>query len=297
MIECFERASTPFIDQTERKRLLTFVVVGGGPTNVEFASELHDFLRKDVAKWYPDLHDHVRVVVIEASGHILGSFNESLVEYVEKLFASRNIEVFTKTVVEEVKENVAVLGDGKELPFGVMVWSTGIKQMDLVRNMPDEVCRSQGGRLQVDEHLRLQGEDGKGGITPLGEGTVFAIGDCAGDISRPLPALAQVASQQGKYLAHFLNNHKEEASKDIPNAPPFKYAHLGSMASVGEWKGVIDASDIDKSSKDPAKLKGFLAFALWRAAYWTKQVSFTNKLLIPMYWFKSAVFGRDISRF
>jgi NADH dehydrogenase FAD-containing subunit len=72
----------------------------------------------------------------------------------------------------------------------------------------------------------------------------------------------------------------------------------GSMASIGEWKGVYDGSHLGQSSDiSRPPLRGFIAFILWRAAYWTRQVSFTNKILIPMFWFKSAIFGRDVSRF
>lgn len=77
---------------------------------------------------------------------------------------------------------------------------------------------------------------------------------------------------------------------------PFLYQHLGSMASVGQWRGVFDSPG-GENTQDGNKVKGVLAFFLWRAAYWTKQVSIVNKILIPMYWFKAMIFGRDISRF
>jgi NADH dehydrogenase FAD-containing subunit len=195
LIECFERASIKDLDETEKKRLLTFVVVGGGAINIEFASELHDFLTEDVSKWYPDLKDYIRVVVVEASGHILGTFKESLVHYVEKLFISRNIELRTQTTVKEVKNNVAHLGNGETLPFGVMVWSTGIKQIPLIRNLPSLVSKTQGGRVKIDQHLRVLAEiSPENLLAPLCDGTVFAIGDCAADSIRPLPTLAQVSS-------------------------------------------------------------------------------------------------------
>jgi NADH dehydrogenase FAD-containing subunit len=79
---------------------------------------------------------------------------------------------------------------------------------------------------------------------------------------------------------------------------PFQYSHFASIASVGKWKGVYDSTNIAADQpQDAASVSGFLAFVLWRSAYWTGQVSLVNKILIPMYWFKSAVFGRDISRF
>lgn len=80
---------------------------------------------------------------------------------------------------------------------------------------------------------------------------------------------------------------------------PFSYQHLGSMASVGDWKGVYDSPSFEAGDKaiQAPPVQGFLAFLLWRSAYWTKQVSWINKVLIPMYWFKTMLFGRDISRF
>lgn len=75
LIECFERASSPACSEAEARRLLTFVIVGGGPTSIEFAGELYDFVKKDVIRWYPDLHSYITVTVVEASGHVLGTFN------------------------------------------------------------------------------------------------------------------------------------------------------------------------------------------------------------------------------
>lgn len=272
-----------------------------GPTSVEFAAELHDFLKNDVSRWYPDLNPLCKVKIIEASGHILGSFNNSLVHYVEKLFQSRNIDVFTGTVVQKIEDNVAYLSDKSTVKFGLMVWSTGIKQVPLIENLPAEIVEKhpRGGRVKIDPYLRLLSPNGKH------VDTAFAMGDCAADGGRPLPALAQVASQQGIYLAKMLNKHGLDAISTLSSTnnsaqdlQPFKYQHLGSMASVGEWKGVFDSPSFsadDTSHGTP--VQGLLAFLLWRSAYWTKQVSVVNKLLIPMYWFKTMLFGRDISRF
>eukprot|EP01032_Pedospumella_encystans_P012913 gene12913-14903_t len=328
LIESFERASLPSVTKENRERLLTFVVVGGGPTNIEFSSELYDFLAEDVARLYPDLLPHVSVHIIEATGQILGSFHAALVKYVEKLFASRAINMWLNTSVTGVEDGcIAVLDDGTRLPFGLMVWSTGIQQVPLVRNLPAaEFAKGRGGRLLVDDQLRaLAGPDVQ--QDPLlqtecaqlvGGGTVYALGDCACNKFLPLPALAQVAAQQGRYLARTMNENsmyfatastamqRGEVQKaaalrrslnngTVGDVRPFRYAHLGSMAFVGGWKGVVDTSNLDGAEGKP--VKGFLAFLLWRAAYWTKQVSVVNKILIPMYWFKSWVFGRDVSSF
>ena len=223
LIECFEEASVPNIGAAERDDLLTFVVVGplidqclikplcifdflllflgGGPTNIEFASELHDFLLKDVARWYPELSGHIRVVLVEASGHILGAFHKSLVSFVETLFSKRHVDVRTSTAVKEIAGNVAILSDGSQLKFGALVWSTGIEQVPLVKNAPRNIAKTPQGRLKVDEYLRvLQSSAAKNDsnipgetpLTPVCGGCVFAMGDCAADSGKPLPALAQV---------------------------------------------------------------------------------------------------------
>jgi len=190
----------------------------------------------------------------------------------------------------QVEPNVAWLKDGTPLHFGLCVWSTGVKATPLVQALPPSFPKGPGGRLLVDGRLRLQGHDQKG---------VFAVGDCAISETRPLPCLAQVAQQQAKYLGGVLNKYSEpHVNKEVP---PFEYRHLGSMAQLGMWKGVVDSAKLDdkKGDEDDKKsvLTGWTAFLLWRAAYWTKSVSWANKILIPMYWLKSWIFGRDISRF
>lgn len=96
---------------------------------MEFAGELHDFVKKDVVRWYPDLHSHVSVTLVEAGAHLLGTFHSSIVDYVEKTFKNRSVEVLTGVSVKQVTENVAHLSNGTDLPFGMMVWSTGVKQV------------------------------------------------------------------------------------------------------------------------------------------------------------------------
>ena len=278
LIDCFERASSPACSADEAKRLLTFVVVGGGPTSVEFTAELYDFLKGDVRRWYPDLHDKVNIYLFEASGNILGAFHTKLVTYVESLFFKRNIHVMTKTAVAKVDGNDVHLADGTVMSFGLMVWSTGIKQLQLIQSL-DGIAKFPTGRLKVDDHLRLlSGSD----TTLLTTSKVFAMGDCAGHESKPLPALAQVASQQGIYLAEALNLHGLEGLWNA-KGQGFYYSHLGAMASVGQWKGVYDSTNVKVGDKEVSAgpLSGFAAFALWRAAYWTKQVSVQNKVSAP----------------
>lgn len=203
LIDCFERASSPGADLDEIKKLLTFVIVGGGPTSVEFAAELYDFLKNDVSRLYPDLHKYCQVELVEASGHILGAFQGSLVGYVESLFRSRNIKVLTNTAVKAVDGNTAKLSDGSEISFGLMVWSTGVQQVEMVTKMDSAaVAKSRNGRIEIDPGLRILSPrvptDSPSAST-LSQvlktnAAAFALGDCACDAKKPLPALAQVSS-------------------------------------------------------------------------------------------------------
>ncbi|CAM9254090.1 unnamed protein product [Pylaiella littoralis] len=286
LLECFERAASPFISEAERSRLLSFVVVGGGPTSIEYAAELHDFLTSDVKRWYPDLQHKVSVHLVEASDHIMGSFDEKLISYTTRLLENRKVEVLLNTAVKSVGPAECTLGDGRKLPFGLMVWSTGLAPTELVSSM--EGVEKERGRIKIDGRLRVPGMEG-----------VFAMGDAAVNPDNPLGPLAQVADQQGKYLAKCFS---QTNPLDV-DTPPFNYRHLGSMAQVGDWKAIADLKGIgggggDGNSKAAGPvLEGFLAFATWRSAYWTKTVSVANKALIPMHWFKAWAFGRDISRF
>ena len=116
---------------------------------------------------------------------------------------------------------------------------------------------------------------------------MYAIGDCAAHKEKPLAMLAQVANQQGIYLAKCLNNRDHQSL--------FQYKFLGAMASLGTFKAVAELGP--NVPEGAGKVKGIVAFLLWRSAYWSMSVSITNKILIPMFWFKSFFFGRDISKF
>ncbi len=119
------------------------------------------------------------------------------------------------------------------------------------------------------------------------------MGDAAMNEHSPLPQLAQVARQQGMYLADVFNGKQKE------DEVPFKFFNLGSMASLGDLQGIYDGSKVGAKGEemDVPQLTGFVALVMWRFAYWGRQTSIENKILIPLYWIKSFLFGRDVSRF
>lgn len=271
IIDCFERASQPSINDEQRKRLLHFVVVGGGPTGVEFAAEIHDFIREDLRKPYSSLMSHVAITILEAGPAILSAFDGVLRDYTAKFFRRQQIEVRTNTTVVEVTPDTITLKDGDSVPFGLLVWSTGVGPAPLIRSL--SFPKSRSGRLLTDEWFRIHGIDG-----------VYALGDCAAFETIELPATSQVAQQEGRYLAKAL-----ERSTHDRKIEPFRYRHFGMLAYVGSNRALADLSAV--------KGRGLTTWIFWRSAYLTKLVSFKNKILVLFDWLKTFVFGRDISRF
>eukprot|EP00466_Bigelowiella_natans_P015654 jgi/Bigna1/34172/e_gw1.4.200.1 len=289
ILECFERASVPSNTAVkDRDRLLSFVVVGGGPTSCEFTGELHDFVREDCTRWFPDLKEHIKITLVEAGPALLGGFEKSLSKYVLSDLKKRNVDI---RLGAQGRPGVqAILADGTKLPFGMMVWSAGLKQVKFVDRL--NLAHGRTGRLVIDEYLQV----------PQHQGRVFALGDCAANEENPLAPLAKVAQQHGEYLAKILNTHPDPQQPVDPASvsKPFRFFNPGSMAQLGLFKGVLDLSNVgpDKGEVHGGPtITGFAAWLTWRSAYWGKQVSLRNKILIPMHWFKSFVFGRDICRF
>ncbi len=273
IIDNFERASSPNLPESAIKNLLSFVVVGGGPTGVEFAAELSDFLEEDLEKSYPNIAKLAAITLVEAGNSILSSFDLKLSEYARNHFERLKIKLLLNSPVRRVLSDKIVLSDESEIPYGLLVWSTGNGPTDFVKSLPYPKDRT--GRLLTTENFLIPGKN-----------SIFAIGDCATLEQHELPATAQVAMQGGKFLAAFLNGH-EDYSDEFDHK--FKYKHLGMLAYIGKNRALADLQY--------AKTGGFSTWVFWRSAYLTRLVSLKNKLLVLFDWIKTGIFGRDISRF
>jgi len=271
IIDNFERASTPGIQESERRRLLHFVVVGGGPTGVEFAAELNDFIREDLVKWYPAFIRDVQITLLEATKQILNSFDSELGRYTMRLFQRESINIKTNSPVKEVKEDFIFLQDGTAIPYGLLVWSTGIGPAELLQTLPFE--KNSSSRLLTDDFLHIKGTD-----------NIYAAGDCATPVDEIIAATAQAAQQEGKFLAKNFNR----MARGNP-VSRFHYHNLGMLAYIGRNRALADLPNV--------KGKGFGAFLFWRSAYLTRLVSVKNKILVLFDWIKTLIFGRDISSF
>lgn len=282
-------SESPGISEEERKRLLHCVIIGGGPTGVEFSGELSDFIKADVSKQHAHVRDYIKVTLIEAN-EILSSFDVGLRDYAANHLTKSGVHLMRGTVKEVEKEKI-ILSDGTEVPYGILVWSTGVGPSEFVKSL--NLPKSPGGRIGVDQWLRVPSVE-----------DVFALGDCAGFLEQTgrkvLPALAQVAERQGKYLVELFNNSGKQnggkacSTKDISWGEPFVYKHLGSMASVGRYKALVDL----RESKDTQgiSMAGFSSFLIWRSAYLTRALSWRNRFYVAVNWATTLVFGRDNSK-
>jgi NADH dehydrogenase FAD-containing subunit len=249
-----------------------------------------DFIKQDISRMYPDLTPWVKITLVEAGPALLGPFDSALQQYALGLFEKRDIDVRLGTAVIGVEDDelggsnahhrVANLSDGTKLPFGTMVWSAGLAPRSFTQSLNGVLeMHPRNKRIIVDKHLRVKGY----------EGSIWACGDAAvNEEGIVLPQLAQVARQQGIYLSKVLNGTQGETEKE------YKFFSLGSMAFLGDHKGIYDGSSVGEPGKEInfPKIRGVLALLVWRSAYWGRQTSMVNKILIPMHWMKSFLFGR-----
>lgn len=207
VIRNLEVASLPTTPDDERRRLLSFVVSGGGPTGVEFAAELYDMLNEDLVKFYPKLlRNEISVHVIQSRGHILNTYDEALSKYAEDRLAHDNVDVQTNARVKEVMADRILYtqkdGEGKtvtkELPMGFCLWSTGVSQTEFAQSLAKKFdTQNNRHALETDTHLRLAG-------APLGD--VYAIGDCS-----------TVQNNVSDHIVTFLRTLAWEKGKDPEN--------------------------------------------------------------------------------
>ncbi|KAL4768597.1 hypothetical protein BDW60DRAFT_225621 [Aspergillus nidulans var. acristatus] len=323
IMDCVETAM--FKDQSEEeiKRLLHMVVVGGGPTGVEFAGELQDFFEHDLRKWVPEVQENFRVTLVEALPNVLPMFSKQLIDYTESTFKEESITIRTKTMVKNVTDKYieaeVTKPDGtKELetiPYGLLVWATGNAIRPIVRDLMSQLPAQKNSRrgLAVNEYLVVNGTE-----------NVWAVGDCA--ITNYAPT-AQVASQEGAFLARLFNTmaKTEAIEKELQRLSeaqsaaksdeernkifdeirehqrqlrrtkqigPFQYSHQGSLAYIGKERAVADISWLSGNIASG----GTMTYLFWRSAYLSMCFSTRNRVLVALDWVKARLFGRDVSR-
>ncbi len=251
-------------DMELRKKLLTFVVVGGGPTGVEVAGALGEMKREIIKKEYTTLKpEDVKIILLEGADHLLGPMSpHSQEKALQYLRDNLLVDVRLNTLLKDYVGNIATLSDGTTIDSGMVIWTAGITGVSFdIKGAPADFKLAPGNRFTVDRASRVVGLDG-----------VFALGDItymtSEDYPRGLPQLAQVAIQQAKLLADQIN--KDDYSRE------FHYVDKGSMATVGRNLAVADLKHVH--------LDGFLAWLTWMFIHLISLLGMRNKLTVLINW-------------
>jgi NADH dehydrogenase len=242
MIDCFEQAER--LRDAAPDDLLTFLVVGGGPTGVEAAADLHDLIFDVLRDDYPNVDfDSVRIVLVNAGDHILEGLDPSLANAATRRLASQRIQVINDAKVKEVSPDAAMISDGSTIPTRTTIWAAGIEPPPFIGKL--DVQKDHRGRVLIDHYLRVKGKPG-----------VYAVGDCTSIQydGPPVPALAQAAEQQGKRAAANIAAHINDKA---PAA--FRYRSVGQLVDLGEGSAVVDILGI--------KLGGLIGALIWKGVY------------------------------
>jgi NADH dehydrogenase len=256
----FEKAETE-TDAQERRRLLTFVVVGGGPTGVEMAGAIAELARKALAADFRTIDPRsARVVLVEAGPRLLPSFAADLSEAARRSLQELGVEVRLGAAVTECDAAGVAIG-AERSETRTIVWGAGVRASRAGKWLAAETDRA--GRVVVGPDLAVPGRP-----------DVFVIGDTAHAVDaagRQLPGVAPVAKQQGHYVASLVRARL--AGRTLP---PFRYRDYGSMATIGRRSAVAEMG--------PVKLTGFIAWLLWGMAHIYFLIGFRNRMAVALNW-------------
>lgn len=262
-------------DPEKRAALMTFVVVGGGPTGVELSGSLGELRNKVLTKEYPELEpSDMRVYLVEGKPRVLGTFSEQASKKAARFLQKMNVDVSNGVHVKSYDGYELVIDDGRTIRTRNVLWSAGV-----VGALPPGITNGsviRGNRLQTDAFCRVKGFD-----------NIFAIGDVSVVITDKspdgFPGVAQVAIQEGGHLAkNLIRLCKGQPLK------PFKYFDRGSLATIGRNKAVADLGFI--------RFQGFFAWLVWMFVHLMSLVGARNRLIVFINWAGSYFTFNSITR-
>ncbi|MCH2183275.1 MAG: FAD-dependent oxidoreductase [Mariniblastus sp.] len=260
-------------DPNLRQQLLTFVIGGGGFSGVEVCAELNDFVRDCARRYFAIDPDEIRVVLVHDGERILNrEMPEKLALYAQELLKKRGVEFIFKMRLQTATPEFALLADGERIPTRTLVSSVPSSPNPVVLRLAVPLNR---GRIQSDLKMQVEGFD-----------NLWALGDCA-LIPNPqedgfCPPTAQFAVRQAKTCAQNI----VAAIDGLPQTD-FTFSELGKMASLGHRRAIIRMFDA-------INLHGFLAWLVWRMAYWVKLPGFDRKIKVGMSWLMDIFCGREL---
>ncbi len=278
LLSNFERALTCATEE-ERQELLNVVIVGGGATGVEIAGALAEMRRYVIPYDYPDMDSSLmHIYLIEAGDRLLAGLSQESSQKAYEFLKSMGVDIQFGKMVTDYRDHKVVMKDGTEIPTRTFLWVSGIR----ANAMPgiDESHLGRGFRFKVDEYNRIPGVE-----------DVFAIGDqClqTSDAAYPNghPQVAQVAIQQAKNLAKNLKLINQGA--DSSELTAFRYKNLGSMATIGRNKAVVEIGKFHS--------QGFFAWVLWLVVHLRSILGVKNKMMVLLNWLWKYVSYNDSIR-
>ena len=278
LLSNFERALTCATEE-ERQELLNVVIVGGGATGVEIAGALAEMRRYVIPYDYPDMDSSLmHIYLIEAGDRLLAGLSQESSQKAYEFLKSMGVDIQFGKMVTDYRDHKVIMKDGTEIPTRTFLWVSGIR----ANAMPgiDESHLGRGFRFKVDEYNRIPGVE-----------DVFAIGDqClqTSDAAYPNghPQVAQVAIQQAKNLAKNLKLINQGADSNELTA--FRYKNLGSMATIGRNKAVVEIGKFHS--------QGFFAWVLWLVVHLRSILGVKNKMMVLLNWLWKYVSYNDSIR-
>ena len=261
LLKLFEEASRE-ADAERRRALLTFVIVGGGPTGVETAGALAELISHVMVKDYPEMSlSDARVLLLEATEHLITAYPDELRKATRNLLEKKNVEVLVNTKLASYNGQRVTLGDGRQIPTHTLVWTAGVKAAEVVDHLGVE--QAGAGRVRVESTLQLPQHP-----------EVFVIGDAAyleNGNGKPLPMLSTVALQEGKVTAQNIQRILKGQSPE-----PFHYKDPGLLATIGRNAAVARIWGISFS--------GFIAWVIWVFLHIYRLIGFRNRVLVMVNW-------------
>ena len=276
ILVAFEQAERE-TDAARQQRLLTFVLIGGGPTGVELAGTLAEIARQTRAE-FRNIDTHAtRIVLVEAGPTILATFATKLRDAARRSLQRLRVEIRENTRVTGVDVN-GVLFDGERLDAGTVLWTAGVAASPLTATLG--VPRDRAGRIIVERDLSVPGHP-----------EAFVIGDAAAFLDgegHQLPGVAQVAMQGGAHAARVIMQRlsKPVVAGDLQATPGFVYRDRGSMAIVGRGSAIADIRGL--------RISGLLAWLAWLFLHIFELIGFRNRLVVMIEW-ATAYFTRQRS--
>ncbi len=277
VIDMFERADSER-DPDARRRMLTFVIAGGGFAGVELAGALNDFARGILAD-YPNLESvDLKVILVHARDHILPELSESLGRYAQEKMAARGVIFRLNARLSDFQSGVVAVSDG-EIPAETLVWTAGTAPNPLLRSLPIE--RDKRGAVIVETTLAVKDHPG-----------VWALGDCAavvdGVTGKSCPPTAQFALREAPVVARNIR-----AALEGRPLLPFHFDSLGALCVVGHQTACAELS-VPFARGRSMRFSGLLAWAMWRGIYLSKLPGLERKIRVLMDWTVELFFPRDI---